>query len=205
MIRINLLKPEKKEVRETPSAAPVEVKEKAKPPYFALLILLAIGGAVVLYFIQNKALAEEQAKLDAALQEKRDLQYVMVKIDELEQQKQLLMRKINLIKRLKAQQGSAVTIMDELSRNLPDWLWLTETNFAGDVVRIKGKSLSNNLLADYIFNLKESPSFTNVNLISSTLRRVRNSQYLEFSLTATFAPRFMPENETQNDAKGEDK
>lgn len=192
MIRINLLKPEKKEIREAPSAPSVEVRKKRPAQPFGLIVLLAIAAAVGLYFHQKNQIREEQAALDAAMEEKRQLQYVLVKTEELDQQRQMLARKINLIQGLKQQQRSAVIIMDELSRHLPDWVWLTETAFSGDSVRIKGKCMSNNLLADYIFNLKSSAHFPDVRLISSTLRTVGNSQYLEFSLTATFRPPALP-------------
>ncbi|MFW6160032.1 MAG: PilN domain-containing protein, partial [Acidobacteriota bacterium] len=49
-----------------------------------------------------------------------------------------------------------------------------------------GRALSNNLIADYIFNLEESPYFQNIELISSTQRRERNDQFLEFALTLNY-------------------
>jgi len=205
MIRINLLKPEKKEVRETAAAPTVTFKEKKKPPYFALIILLAVAAVAALYFFQKNEIAKEQALLETAQQEKRSLRYVLTKLETLEQQKGVLERKINLISQLKSKQGSAVIIMDELSKNIPDWVWLSETTFEGSSVRVKGKSMSNNLLADYLSNLKESSFFENVNLIQSTQRKVRTSQYLEFSLTATFVPPFAQTASSQPDSKGEQK
>lgn len=201
MIRINLLKPEKKEVRDAPAAPSVEVKEKKQPPLFILIVLAAIIAAAALYFHQKGQITKEQGLLDTALEEKRELQYVNVKLQELDQQKALLLRKINLITGLKAQQRNAVVIMDELSRHLPEWVWLTETGFSENSVRIKGKCMSNNLLADYIFNLKSSPLFPDVRLNSSTLRRLGTNQFLEFSLTATFSSTAPAPAESENDSK----
>ena len=93
--------------------------------------------------------------------------------------------------------------MDEISSNIPDWVWLTETSFSENKIRIKGKAMSNNLLADFIRNLKESPYLTNIGLISSTLRTVKNSEYLEFSMTAELAPRHI--SPLQSETKGEGK
>jgi len=200
MIRINLLKPEKKEVRDAHAAPAAEIKEKSKPQFYVLIVLAAIAAAAFLYFHQKSEITREQELLDTAKQEKRDLQYVNVKIQELEAQKELVERKIGLINNLKAQQRNAVIIMDELSRHLPEWVWLVETGFQANSVRIRGKCMSNNLLADYIFNLKSSPYFPDVRLNSSTLRRVGTSQYLEFSLTATFALQ-RPPGEAVNDTK----
>src|SRR4030043_436980 len=92
-------------------------------------------------------------------------------------------RKISPINQLRAQQDSAVVILDELSKNLPDWVWLTEVSFQGQLIQIKGNALSNNLIADFIYNLENSAHFATVNLISSTQRTGRSAQLLEFSLT----------------------
>jgi Tfp pilus assembly protein PilN len=54
------------------------------------------------------------------------------------------------------------------------------------MIQIKGNALSNNLLADYIYNLESSAHFANVNLISSAQKSSRGAQYLEFSLTLNY-------------------
>jgi type IV pilus assembly protein PilN len=137
-------------------------------------------------------LDNERALLEDAKAEKQSLQYVLAKLEEMENQKQILSRKINLISRLKARQGTGVIIMDELSKSLPDWVWLNEVIFQDFNIHIKGKSLSNNLIADFISNLEENKYFNNVNLISSTLRETRNNKYLEFSLNTQFVFPYTP-------------
>jgi len=189
MIRINLLKPEKKDVKEAPHAAPMmEFKEKKRTPLWGLILLIAVAAIVVLFFYMRGEMAKEQDLLAQAQEEKRSLQYVVAKLDELEKQRDLLQRKIRLIQDLKAIQPSAVIIMDELSKHLPEWVWLTDTSFNGANIQIKGRSVSNNLLADYIHNLEESPFLRDVNLISSILRRNRSETYYEFSLSTQFLP-----------------
>ena len=74
--------------------------------------------------------------------------------------------------------------MDELSKTLPEWVWLNGVSFDSKNVQILGNALSNNLVADFIASLEDSPYFEGVNLISSTQRTQGNDQYLEFSLTA---------------------
>ena len=117
MIRINLLKPEKKEIREEPLGIAPEIKEKKKTPVASLLILLAIGAVAVLYFLQDKAIKTETELLNAAQAEKQKLQYVLSALEKLEAQKSTLERKINLINLLKSRQEIAVRTMDELSKN----------------------------------------------------------------------------------------
>ncbi len=186
MIRINLLKPEAKEIRERPPLAGPEVTVK-KPfplgPLVFLLILLVLAAAFVL---QNRMISQEQNRLAAAQAERTKLQYVTAKLEELEKQKTLVERKINLIRELKAQQDTAVKILDELSRRLPEWVWLTELSFQGKVINLRGNAISNNLIADYIYNLQNCPHFADINLISSMQRSSRSTQFLEFSMTLNY-------------------
>jgi len=76
--------------------------------------------------------------------------------------------------------------MDELSKHIPYYVWLSEATYDEQKVHIKGKALSNNLIADYIYSLETSPYFVNVNLLSSTQKTSRDNQYLEFALNASY-------------------
>ncbi|MCD6517265.1 MAG: PilN domain-containing protein [Candidatus Aminicenantes bacterium] len=192
MIRINLLKPGKKEVSEAPGVPEPELKGKKRQFPYMLIFLLVIILIGALFLLQKRELNSEKALLQDAKAEKQSLQYVLTKLEDLERQKQVLSRKINLITRLKSRQGVGVIIMDELSKNLPDWVWLTELDFKDYNLLIKGKSLSNNLIADFISNLEENQYFKNVDLISSTLRETKNNKYLEFSMNASFVLPYTP-------------
>lgn len=186
MIRVNLLKPEKKEIREEPVGLAPEIKEKKRTPIASLIVLLAIGAVAVLYFMQDKAIKTETDLLNTAKEEKNQLQYVLAALERLEEQKSILERKINLINQLKARQEIAVRTMDELSKNIPGWVWLTETSYDGVELSIEGRALSNNLIADYVYSLENSPHLSNVKIVSITQRSTQSNQYLEFSLTATY-------------------
>jgi len=186
MIRINLLKPESKEIREAPAIAGPEIKAKKAFPLTTVVILFIAAVLAAAFFLQKRMISQERTRLQTAQEEKAKLQYVVAKLEELEQQKAVFEKKINLIIQLRAQQDSAVKIMDELSRKLPEWVWLTELTCDGLTIQLKGNALSNNLIADYIYNLENSPHFANVNLISSAQKSGRNTQYLEFSMTLSF-------------------
>jgi len=187
MIRVNLLKPEKKDIREESTGLAPEIKEKKRTPFASLLIIVAIAAVAALYFLQDKAIKTEQDLLTVAQEEKKQLEYVLAALDKLEQQKSTLERKINLINQLKARQEIAVRTMDELSKNIPGWVWLTETTYDAQEITIKGRALSNNLIADYVYNLENSPHLSNVKIVSINQKSTQsNNQYLEFSLTAIY-------------------
>jgi len=185
MIRINLLKPETKDVKEPIAAPGVPEEPTKKGPNLGNLIFLALViGLGAFYFFQQKAFRRENTLLASARQEKAQLQYVEAKLEEQRKARESLDRKITLIESLNAQRDLAPRLMDELSRRLPDWVWLNEVVFDAKGIQIKGRSLSNNLIADYISGLEASPQIMNVNLVSSTQKTTQGDQYLEFTLRA---------------------
>jgi type IV pilus assembly protein PilN len=193
MIRINLLKPEAKEL---PAE---EVRREIKPPKMSLIYLLVVFAAAALFFYQRSAFNKENNLLEAAQVEKNKLSDVLGKLEEAQKLKSLFERKINLINQLKPHQHVAVRIMDELSKHIPYYVWLSEATYDKQTVHVKGRALSNNLIADYIYSLETSPYFFNVNLLSSTQRTTRDNQYLEFAINASYV--LEPQSESQS---GED-
>jgi type IV pilus assembly protein PilN len=186
MIRINLLKPDTEEITKEPIPAPRAVEDTTKKgPSFGNLIFLALViGLGAFYFFQQKAFRRENALLATARQEKAQLAYVEEALKKQQAARESLNRKITLIESLNAQRDMAPRLMDELSRRLPDWVWLNEVTYDAKGLQIKGRALSNNLIADYISGLESSPQVMNVNLVSSTQKATKGDQYLEFTLKA---------------------
>ncbi len=185
MIRINLLKPETKDIREQVTTQGVtEEGAKKGPNIGSLIFLILIIALGAFFFYQKKAFDRENALLATARTEKAALQYVEKKLEEQRQARASLDQKITLIESLNAQRDLAPRLMDELSNRLPDWVWLTEVIYDAKGIQIKGRALSNNLVADYIAGLEASPQIMNVNLVSSTQKTTKGDQYLDFSLRA---------------------
>ncbi len=185
MIRINLLKPENKDIRETVLAAGISEEGGKKGPNLGnLVFLLLVIGLGLFYYFQQRAFNTENALLATARQEKSQLQYVEARLEEQKRIRESLDKKITLIENLNAQRDLAPRLMDELSRRLPEWVWLSEVTYDSKGIQIRGRALSNNLISDFIDNLEASPRLMNVNLVSSTQRGGQGDQFLEFTLRA---------------------
>ena len=183
MIRINLLKPETKDISQQVTAPGITEEAAKKGPNIGnLIFLVLVIGLGAFYFFQQKAFRRENALLATARQEKSQLQYVEAKLEEQRKARESLDRKITLIESLNAQRDMAPRLMDELSRRLPEWVWLNEVVFDEKGIQIKGRALSNNLVADYISGLESSAQIMNVNLVSSTQKTTQGDQYLEFTM-----------------------
>lgn len=206
MIRINLLKPEKKDLKEM-SAVPLEEVKKAKKKLnIQQVSILGLIVVIALFFLtQRSGLNKERNLLRVVQEEKSKLQDVSAKLKKLRKQKETFERKINLINELRDHQSIAVNIMDEISKNIPEWVWITEITYRSKKLQLKGRSLSNNLIADYIANLETSPYFKNVNLISSSQKTARNTQFMEYSLTANVVLQTKPVSTPKKATKKEKK
>lgn len=158
MIRINLL---------TEARAAAARKKISVLPTGAKLnnLLLIAGIAVGLLYIaimglvltgKRRGLDEEIGK--ARIEAER-LRSVIAEVKGYEDKKASLEEKIDLINRLKTNQKGPVLLMDEISKALPDLVWLSDLTVSGDQITMKGKTLSPNAVATYLENLKKSPFF----------------------------------------------
>lgn len=189
MIKINLLKPEKKEV--AAGGTTISLTEEAKPSQLSLpaligAIAITICGIGLLYFLQSSELSSETKLLADRTLRKAELEKVLKELAEIEKTKLELDNKIKIISDLKLRQKDAVFMMDKMSRSLPEWVWLTDLNFKGGSVAISGKALSNNLIADLINNLQNSNSFVNVQLKSTTRKKEAGIDIFEFRIECQF-------------------
>ena len=203
MIRINFLKAEKngKKTSKKGKSAPVMEEQAGMEPApdetpfkkallafppMALLIILAVLAAALMFFTQKKDLSREQNLLNQVNTQKNKLKEVVKTLNELERQKQLHNNKITLIQDLQSKQDAAVIILNELSQNLPQWVWLTETKYKSREINLTGKALENNLIADFISNLENSDYIDSVELVSSSQKRDSGNTYFEFKLKARY-------------------
>jgi len=187
MIRVNLLKSERKEAESRlPAAEKPAVKKQV--PLGQVILLAAVAGIGLLIILQARATKREAGLLAAAQTEYQQLRPVLAKLEEVSRQRDMLRKKIDLITQLKALQPLPVEILTELSQDLPEWVWLTEATFVGSSITIRGKALSNVLLSDYIRALEQSRVFEAVGVINSTQRTAGSSEYLEFTLQAVIIP-----------------
>jgi type IV pilus assembly protein PilN len=185
MIRVNLLgadRPTKKSKASKKASTPST--PGAVQAY--LFLTLFAGGAVVLcaalYWYQSSKLQRLDTDIAAAQQRQRELQAIKQQVDALEAKRATFQRKVDLIERLKTAQSGPVHLVDEISKSLPDFVWLRGLEQTGDIVRLSGQSNGLTSVADFISALQRSGWFPNVDLVSST----EDANIITFALQATF-------------------
>ena len=189
MIKVNLLRPEKKDVSATGEAVSYIEEEKEKKLSLSAIVT-ALGLAVVvigaLYYFQANTLSDKENELKARKARKAELEEALKEIEQLKKTRDMLTRKVKVIENLKSKQQHTVKMMDQLSKALPDWVWLTSLRFTGNSLRLTGKALSNNLIADFINNLKGTNHFYNVQFNFSTRRQEGGQDVFSFSISCRY-------------------
>ncbi len=186
MIKVNLLAQARRET--APRAAPsINLEGLGNLPNIVTVLLMVAVVAFVGW--KYYSLSGIQADLDASLtQAEIELKKVEEDIrvaDELEKKRQRVQHQIDLIIQLKQNQQIPVRLLDQISRNLPDFLWLTNLTEAGGALTFSGKATTPTAYANFYNNLTASPYFKDVGKISY---REEGTQGVSFSLAATFRP-----------------
>jgi len=190
MIKVNLLSPGKKEVSPgAPSAAFVEEEKEPKINMGAVLgaVLLTVGIIGYLYLSQSSELNRKQSFLSERKARKAELDKVLKTVEQLEATKLRLDKKVKIIQELKNKQQAAVRMMDEVSKALPDNVWLTRLTFKGGLLNLEGQASTNDLVADFISNMKASNYFYDEKFNGSTRRMVAGAEIFSFKLTIRFS------------------
>ena len=191
MIKVNLLSPEKKDI--TPGAATTETfaddsrESKLSIPAIigaSVLTVFIIGG---LYFLQSNKLSDVKKTLEERRARLSELEEVLQTLKTLENTKKVLKNKVDIIQSLNAKKQIAVKMMDQLSRALPEMVWLTNMKFNNNTLNLSGSALSNNLVADFINNLKSTNYFTNIQFKDSVRKKKSGVDVFDFRLDCTFS------------------
>ena len=64
-----------------------------------------------------------------------------------------------MINQLKQNQKGPVRLMDRVSQDLPDLVWLDKMTVGGGLVTIDGRGLNPNAIANFVENVKNDPMF----------------------------------------------
>lgn len=158
MIRINLLTEAK--------AAAVRKKAPVLPTGAKLNNLLFMAGIAagiayiaIMGFVRVSTRRQLDEEITKARLEADRLKSIIEEVKGYEEKKKSLEDKINLINNLKTNQKGPVRLMDEISKALPDLVWLTSLEVSGNLITMKGRTLAPTAVATYLENLKRSPFF----------------------------------------------
>jgi type IV pilus assembly protein PilN len=151
-----------------------------------LLLALLVGGACVLcagaWWLQSNKLRDLDTRIAADEKRQRDLQAIAQQVQQFQQKKAILENKVLVIEQLRLAQKSPVHMLDEVSKALPDYVWLSSLDETKGSLRFAGQSNSLAAIADFISAMQRSGWFPAVDLATST----EQASLINFTLTGAF-------------------
>jgi type IV pilus assembly protein PilN len=155
MIRINLIAVERERARKR-----ILITAAHRVTAGATIILL---GTVVLIGWWFWSLRQESIRVDEDLvraeSETRQIRSVLEQVRKFESQRALLQQRVTLIEQLRKGQYAPVHLLDEISKSLPDRLWVSELKQTGGDFAISGVTDSLTAVSDFVANLETTKWF----------------------------------------------
>lgn len=184
MIRINLLAVERDR---TKRRAGIEVGQKVTIGCSVILVVtvVAMGWRFWTLREQGARLTQDIAAANLAIGE---LAPILESVREHDEARAQLTQRVTLIEQLRTGQAGPVRMLDEVSRSLPDGLWLTELRQEPTMVVVQGRATTLRALSDFVASLELSGFFAPpVELVDSQLEDQQGQgEVVRFELRATF-------------------
>jgi type IV pilus assembly protein PilN len=177
MIEINLLP--LSEIRE-------KEKKRFKISISLLLTSLAILVCVYLKWTANRkehSLDENIARIN---EEIKKLDLLLKEVAQLKNEKEALEKRLKVAETLEKGRLEAALIMMELSKRVPEKLWLEGLEKKGESMKCNGIALDEETVADFMTALKGSPYIKKVELESVTKHSIGGVDLKKFILTCEF-------------------
>ena len=184
MIRINLLAVERARARKRlviPAAHRVTIG--------ASLILVGTALLVGWWFW---SLRQQSARLDTELAraevETRQIRSVLEQVRKFESRKALLQQRVSLIEQLRKGQSAPVHVLDEISKSVPERLWLNEMAQTGADFTLSGMTDSMTAVSDFVANLEGTRWFKKpVEIVDSQVQAdAKAGDLIKFQIKAQF-------------------
>jgi type IV pilus assembly protein PilN len=187
MIKINLLEVEKeRRVKPTtPGGVPTAL--------LALVIIgLSIAAFIFYYLAKQKQVADLEADIAKKRIQKKELEPYIKRVEELDARRSELAKKNHAIELLRSQRTIPVHIMDEVSRALPDYLWLTNVTLQGELLSIDGTTLQEQAIPTFMKNLDASEFVGTCSLIETSQPLGAEQRATLFRISAPITNPFKP-------------
>ena len=182
MIRINLLGHE--------TAKP---KRRAMPEFsiggnknapFIVAFVAAVVLVAAAWLWQDRSVRALRAQHQQVTAENEQLAETALRVATLEDRRASVDQRLGVIVFLKKSQSGPVLLLDQVSRELSDSVWLTDLTLSAGEVSIIGEGLSELSITDFAQNLRLSPFFADT--VLDYTQDTENS--VRFQLSTRFVP-----------------
>ncbi|MDZ7685177.1 MAG: PilN domain-containing protein [Gammaproteobacteria bacterium] len=152
-----------------------ERREEKKREFLNVLVAVLLFAGIIIFGVDryyNAEIDTQQAR-NSFLQGKiGELEDRIAEIKQLQQQRNLLLSRMQVIQQLQGNRPVIVRLFDELARQLADRVFFTSLEVKNSKLDIRGIAESNNRISSQLRNFAESDWFANPNVTEITADQV---------------------------------
>ncbi|MEO7274122.1 MAG: PilN domain-containing protein [Vicinamibacterales bacterium] len=190
MIRINLLATERAKAK-----APAMMPEARRVTLGASLVLLVtvLGLGWWFWSLHQQSLLLD-IDITSAEVETKQLRAVLSKVQKFEARKAQLQQRVTLIEQLRKGQTAPVRVLDQISRSVPDRLWLANLKQSGNEFTLDGYATTMTALSDFVAGIEDTNWFKKpVEIIDSQMTTdPKTGDLVKFVVKANYVDPDMP-------------
>lgn len=176
MIRINLLPQED---------AQRVAGQRQELAVGGLVVVAAVGLLALAHLWQEGRMGATRSTLASIDKKLEAIQGPYAEISKIDQQKQELREKLQVIGALESRTAGPVRMLADLSTATPDRLWLTDLQQTGAQVKLSGFGVDEQTVADFLRRLAESPYFRGVDLEETSQDDKSGGKQKKFVISGT--------------------
>jgi Tfp pilus assembly protein PilN len=154
--------------------------------------ILGVGGGGWLFLEASERRQEAELAIEVAVQDSARYSAIIAQLDKLRARRDTIAHKLELIQEIDAGRYVWPHLVDEISRALPDYTWLTRISASGDdegdsVFQITGRTGNTFALTRFLKDLEASPFIRGVQLTRTEVIRDQSERMVhEFVVMARF-------------------
>jgi type IV pilus assembly protein PilN len=191
MIRINLLAVERERTKRRSPGAGLGLQATQQKITLACSLILVLCGLGIGWWYWSLKLQADRIEEDIVTSQKETarLRTLIQQVQANDTRRAQLQQRVGLIEELRQGREGPVHMLDEISRSMPDMLWLNEIKQQGSDLTITGRCTSLTALSDFVDNLKLGGYFKPVEILDSQVESAQSGpggELTRFSIKATF-------------------
>jgi type IV pilus assembly protein PilN len=191
MIRINLLAVERERTKRRSTGPGLGLQATQQKITLACSLILVLTGLGVGWWYWSLKLQTDRIEEDIVTSQKETarLRTLIQQVQANDTRRAMLQQRVGLIEELRKGREGPLHMLDEISRSLPDMLWINEIKQQGADLTITGRCTSLTALSDFVDNLKLGGYFKPVEILDSQVEAGAtgaSATLTRFSIKATF-------------------
>lgn len=147
--------------------------------------IIAVGICALLFMLKDNELNKAIKAKKFIEKQEEIMDNIKDEIKVIEESKELIISKINVIKDLQKERPILVYSLDEMTTAIPENAYLVEMGRIGNQITMKGVALTNEDVGDFINNIENTKTFSEPRIMD--IKKIKKNGFLdsvEFNILA---------------------